>query len=184
MKQFQWKRTAILAGMAAFILCVFVWGTFNWRSAARAVIQVPDSRDAQGAEPQQTASGKAVDIDRLTDQLLNDIKYDTQLEELDESVATGMLALQSDSEVVLYMGDGTCSDQVIIVTSTSEDAATKDQEAVEQHLLDMKKSFEDYIPDQAAKIEDAVIIRCGCYVVACVTDSAEDAKDIIVKAFQ
>ena len=184
MKQFHWKRTGILAGMAAFILCVFIWGTFNWQRSSRAVIQIPDSQNTQNAEPQQTASGKEVDIERLTEQLLNDIEYDTQLEEMDEAVAAGMLDLQKDSEVALYMGDGTCSDEVLIVTSSSENAATKDQEAIEQHLIAMKQSFEDYIPDQAAKIEDAVIIRCGCYVVACVAESAEDAKEIIVKAFQ
>ncbi|MCH5268376.1 MAG: DUF4358 domain-containing protein [Lachnospiraceae bacterium] len=190
MKQFQFKRVGILAGMAAFILCVFIWGALNWQRTSRTVIQIPDYQgsDYQNAqreeEPQQTASGKAVDIDQLTEDLLNDIEYDTELEEMEESVATGMLELQKKSEITLYMGDGTCSDQILIVTSDSEQAAEKDQKAVEQYLMEMKKSFEDYIPEQAAKIEDAVIIRCGCYVTACVTEQAEDAKEIIVKAFK
>lgn len=185
MEQLREKRVGILAAMAVFILCIFVWGTLNWQRAVPTSQGVTDRKtETEPEKPQQTASGKVVDIAQLIDKLLQDVKYDTDLEILDDSVASGMVTLQKKSKIKLYMGEGTCSDELLVVTATNEAMATKDQKAVEQHLMEMKKSFEGYIPEQAAKIEDAVIIRCGCYVVACVTSDAEKAKEIIVGAFQ
>lgn len=185
MEQLREKRIGILVAMAVFILCIFVWGTMNWRRTIPTSQRAADEKtETKVEQPQQTASGKVVDIARLTDQLLQDVNYDTDLEILDDSVASGMVTLQKKSKIKLYMGEGTCSDELLVVTATSENMATKDQTAIEQHLMEMKKSFEGYIPEQAAKIENAVIIRCGCYVVACVTADAEKAKEIIVKAFQ
>lgn len=183
MRQLREKRIGILAVMAAFILCVFVWGTLNWRRSVPTARVTSDNR-AEEAKPQQTASGKVVDIAELTDRLLQEVNYDTKLEMLDNSVASGMVTVQKKSKINLYMGEGTCSDELLVVTSSSEGTAKKDQKAIEQHLMEMKKSFEGYIPEQAAKIEDAVIVRCGCYVVACVTSDAERAKEIVVSAFQ
>lgn len=103
---------------------------------------------------------------------------------MDDSVVEGIVSLQKDSKAALYMGEGTYSDEVLVVTASSEEKAKKDQGAVEQHLKEMKHSFEDYIPKQADKIENAVIIRCGKYVVACVTDDYETAQNKIVDAFE
>ena len=50
--------------------------------------------------------------------------------------------------------------------------------------LSMKKSFEDYLPNEAKKIDKAVIIRCGSYLIACVTSDYEKAKDVITKAIK
>lgn len=185
MEQLREKRIGILTAMAVFILCIFVWGTINWQRAVPTSQETTAKKsDQKEAKPQQTASGKVVDIAQLINQMLQEVKYDTDLEILDDSVASGMVTLQQKSKIKLYMGEGTCSDELLVVTATSENAAAKDQKAVEQHLMEMKKSFEGYIPEQAAKIEDAVIIRCGCYVVACVTSDAEKAKEIVVQAFQ
>ena len=53
-----------------------------------------------------------------------------------------------------------------------------------KHFEDMKKSFEDYLPNEAKKIDKAVIIRCGSYLIACVTSDYEKAKDVITKAIK
>ena len=48
----------------------------------------------------------------------------------------------------------------------------------------MRKSFESYIPEQAKKISDALIIRSGCYIAVCVTTDTDTAKEIILAAFK
>ena len=43
----------------------------------------------------------------------------------------------------------------------------------------MKKQFDDYLPEQSKKIESAVQIRCGSYVVICVTSDVQNAEKIV-----
>lgn len=174
------KRFPVLVGIAVFIVFIFIWGTVSLRqqkSAAR-------TNRSEAVEPQVTASGSDVDIQALTDALLNEIEYETKLKLIDESLASGMLNLSKNAEMELYMGEGTYADELLVIRSGSAEDAKKDQTAVETHLKEMKQSFEDYIPEQADKITQAVIIRCGCYVIACVTLDAEQAQEMIVEAFQ
>lgn len=176
------NRMQILTAMAIFIIAVFVWGVVQWQTTGT---KAPTVQKAQATQKKvNKASGKKVDIEALTKMLLQDVKYETKLDLMEDSVAEGIVSLQKDSKAALYMGEGTYSDEVLVVTASSEEKAKKDQGAVEQHLKEMKHSFEDYIPEQADKIENAVIIRCGKYVIACVTDDYETAQNKIVDAFE
>lgn len=179
------KRFLAVAGIALFICFIFVWGTWNLKKGNKVLYSAESSQTRQPKKkPTSTASGNAVDIKALANALLKEVKYDTDLQKMDAAVSEGMVDLQDGSVLEMHMGDGTCSDELLIVTSANDKLAKKDQTAVENHLKDMKKSFADYIPEQAEKIEKAVIVRCGSYVVACVTNDADHAKEIIVKAFQ
>ena len=91
---------------------------------------------------------------------------------------------EKESALNIYMGSGNFSDELIIVRSADEEKAEKDQKVVEDYLKDMRKSFEAYIPEQAKKISDAVIIRSGCYVTACVSGDSDNAKDVILSEFK
>ncbi len=179
MKRWNDKRWLGLSMMAVFILFIFVWGTV---SVGRGASQKQQS--AKQPEPMATASGAAVDIQKLTNQLLEKVKYETTLELIDSSLSRGMVDLVDDSVMELYMGEGTSADELLVIQSTSETNAKKDQAAVEKYLKEMKQSFEDYIPEQADKVGQAVIVRCGCYVLACVSSDAERAQEMIVEAFQ
>ncbi len=182
-------RFCILFGMAVFVVGIFVWGICNIQQTTHAQTKQTAKPDVKDDEKKDSAAKKEttaanIDIDALAQDLLNNVKYETTLSKIDDSVAQGMVACQQDSVMQLYMGDGTSSDELLVVTASGDEMAEKDQAAVEQHLKEMKQSFQDYIPEQAAKIEQAVIVRCGKYVVACVTSDADNAKEKIVKAFQ
>ena len=77
------------------------------------------------------------------------------------------------------MGNGTYSDELVVMTALSEEDAKQNQKNAETHLSEMQKQFKDYIPKEAKKIDSAVKVRCGCYVVVCVTNDAETAKKTI-----
>lgn len=174
------RRFPVLAGIAVFIVFIFIWGTLSLRQQKPAAQKEP----TEAVNPRVTASGSDVDIQALTNALLQEIEYETELKLIDSSLADGMLRLSKNAKMELYMGEGTSADELLVICSGSAEDAKKDQAAVETHLKEMKQSFEDYIPEQADKITQAVIIRCGCYVIACVTSDAEQAQEMIVEAFQ
>ncbi|MDE6851869.1 MAG: DUF4358 domain-containing protein [Lachnospiraceae bacterium] len=179
MKPWNDKKWIGLSLITVFLLFIFIWGTM---SLGRATSQ--STQPEKQPEPKVTASGASVDIGELTNRLLTEVDYEATLEIMDSALAGGMVDIADDSVMELYMGEGTSADELLIIQSASESDAKKDQSAVEKHLKEMKKSFENYLPEQADKVGQAVIVRCGCYVLACVSSDAEHAQDMIVEAFQ
>ena len=189
------NRLYILYVMMIAVLAITVWG---------AVVTIKDMQNVNINQPQDTkdraadkdrdnsssevddvvddTQSESVDMEQLAQEIIKGVSFETELSVIDNAVAEGMVELSQQSKMVLYMGSGSYSDELLLITSPDETAAEKDQDAVEEHLKDMRTSFESYIPEQAKKISDAVIIRSGCYVVACVTDDSENAKKIILSA--
>ena len=95
-----------------------------------------------------------------------------------------MVKTETGTKLQIYLGNGTYADELIVMTGKSEKDARENQQHVRKHFEDMKKSFEDYLPNEAKKIDKAVIIRCGSYLIACVTSDYEKAKDVITKAIK
>lgn len=181
MKPWNDKKWIGLSGFTVFLLFIFVWGTV---SIGQGASRDTKAQSEEQPEPKVTASGAAVDIGKLTERLLNEVEYETTLELMDSAVSSDMVDIADNSVMELYMGEGTSADELLVIRSVSETDAKQDQSAVESHLKEMKKSFEDYLPEQADKVGQAVIVRCGCYVLACVSSDAKHAQDMIVEAFQ
>ena len=118
--------------------------------------------------------------EELGDTLIKQISFDTELSAMDAEVSETMVGTQSkDTEVILYMGEGTCADELLVLRAADEDSAKAELDSVQQHLGEMQTSFEDYLPKEAKKIEDAVIVQAGNYVIACVTKDSENAQKAI-----
>lgn len=177
-------RFLIVFIMALFTSAVFIWaiggliGNLNKKSPMQG-----ESNDDIISDKTISEVNK-IDSEKLAENILYKVKFDTELKRIDSSVAEGMIKTDKESELNIYMGSGNFSDELIIVRSADEEKAEKDQKVVEDYLKDMRKSFEAYIPEQAKKISDAVIIRSGCYVTACVSVDSDNAKDVILSEFK
>jgi 2-C-methyl-D-erythritol 4-phosphate cytidylyltransferase len=57
-------------------------------------------------------------------------------------------------------------------------------EALKNHLSEMQQSFQDYLPKEAKKIDDAVILQWGRYVVACVSGDKDNAKKVLTEQME
>ena len=80
------------------------------------------------------------------------------------------------------MGNGSFADEIVIMTAKNEADAKKNQENAKTHLEEMKTMFQDYIPKEAKKIEDAISIQSGNYVIVCITSDVNTADKIIKSA--
>ena len=65
-----------------------------------------------------------------------------------------------------------------------EDTAKKQMEHVQTYLDDQADSFRDYIPEETKRVEDAVLVQKGKYVILCVSASSDQANEIIEEAFK
>lgn len=192
------SRFIIIVIMAIILISIAAWAAIqsvaevnNTSSTGNSatgndMAAAPASASAPGITqpPESTSSNGQVDMEKLASDILSKTKFETELKQIDETVAEGLISISDGSEMQLYMGNGNYSDELILITAKDKESAEADQETVVQYLKDMRKSFEAYIPGQAKKISDAFNMRSGCYVVVCVTNDTKTAKEIIMAAFE
>lgn len=186
-------RFIILIVMLLIITAITAWAAVKSVSGINNNnIDIPVTDNNKNTIPLSTPLNTAtattaplqVDMDKLGREILSKVQFETELNELDETVAEGLIEISADSKLKLFMGNGNYSDELILITASDKENAEADQEAVTQYLKDMRKSFSAYIPEQAKKISDAFNMRSGCYVVVCVTSDIDTAKEIILAAFE
>lgn len=174
------------AAMALFVAIASGWGICQLVRA----INVGEEQQEMMAQPGEQVEdnsaneGKTIDVDKLIERILDRVTFEAELNPLEESVASGMIDVAEGTDLQVYMGNGTYSDELVVMTASSESDAKQNQKSVENHLLEMKRQFEDYIPKEAKKIDSAVKVRCGCYVVVCITRDSDTAKKTIDAFFK
>ena len=94
------NRMQMLTAMAIFIAAVFIWGIVQWQATG---VKEPAVQKALATQKKvNNVSDKKVNIEALTKILLQDIKYETKLNLMDDSVVEGIVSLQKDSKAALY----------------------------------------------------------------------------------
>ena len=128
------------------------------------------------------SSSVEVDTEALASSLASDITYSEELSQISESDISSYITMQDDVKGIMYMSSGSTAEEVAVFTAPDEATAATMKENVQEFLDDQKTSFEDYIPEAAQRVENAVLVEKGNYVVLCVSDDSDKAQDIIDKA--
>lgn len=131
-----------------------------------------------------SSSPVSVDTAALTTSLTSDISYDNELSELSEEDITNYVTVEDGVKGVMYMSSGSTAEEVAVFTAPDEATASTMKNNVQEFLNDQKTSFEDYIPEEAQRIDDAVLVVNGNYVILCVSGDSDKAQEIIDNAFK
>lgn len=131
-----------------------------------------------------SSSAKTIDATELAKSLATEIAYDDTLEELDADEIAMYMDVPDGVESVMYMGSGSTAEEVAVFTAQDEDTAKTMMTNVQSHLDDQAESFEDYIPEEAKRVGNAVLEQKGKYVILCVSGDSDTAKEVIEEAFK
>ena len=160
------KPLYILLACGVLALAVSVWA-FRMEMGSGTVVSADiedrsfTSGQDDGDQPKQTDS--TLDTKAFASTVIKKVAFDTKLEKMDDSVAQSMITTASED----------------IVTVEDESQMDQEIENVQKHLTDMQQSFQDYLPKEAKKIDDAVILQSGKYIVACVSGDKDTAGSVI-----
>ncbi|MBR5488249.1 MAG: DUF4358 domain-containing protein [Firmicutes bacterium] len=119
-----------------------------------------------------------IDEERFMDDMLHKVTFDCELSRLQDDAVDAFFTIPEGTEAVVYMGNGAYADHAAIFEAEDAPAAEKILEELKGYTDDLKHSFEDYIPQEAAKIDRAVVVQKGNCVVLCIT-SDETAKSFV-----
>ena len=127
---------------------------------------------------------KEIDESALAEQLVSEIEYDSKLTQVDDFMVSLYVTMEEDTTGIMYMSNGATAEAVAVFTAPDEDTAVTMKDNVQFYLNDQETAFEDYMPDEAKRIQDAVLVQKGKYVILCVTGDTQKAETIIEDAFK
>lgn len=128
-------------------------------------------------------SGKDVefDIHALAEELNTGITYQDPLEKLDDDMVGLLYAVDGLVEdSVVYMGSGATAEEIAVFACNDTETARDEVEPiVKEHIESQITSFENYVPEEVAKLKDAVVRQAGKYVAVSVSNDPNTAKEIM-----
>ena len=129
------------------------------------------------------AKNYTLDETALAADLLENGSFDCELYQVKEDRIADFIELDAPEKELLCMGSGTYADSFGIFTLADADAAKSALETVNTYLADLADSYQDYLPEEADKIANAVVLQQGRYVVFCVSADPEGTREKIESAF-
>jgi len=120
-----------------------------------------------------------IDIDALASELAAGVAFEDELSLIDD----GMIPMLYDPDVyadaVLYLGSGATAEEIAVFACEDETRAKGMLDEANSHIESQIISFEDYIPAEVQRLEEAIVRQAGRYVVIVVTADTDAAEKIL-----
>lgn len=119
----------------------------------------------------------------MAEDVLGKVDFESEMIEIDADAAAILYTIEENVQVKAYVAGGALADELVIFTAGDGQTASKMYENAKTHIEERAKLFEDYAPDEVAKLNKAYVKQRGRYVVVCVCKNAEQASEAIGKYF-
>lgn len=129
-------------------------------------------------------ANKDVDINALADELLNSATFGETMNPLESSVALGLYACAEGTEAVAYAGTGATAEEVAVFNCGSAEAAEALVNSLETRNQTRIEQYSSYNPTEVPKLENALIMSGGQYVVLCVASDLGSAASVAENALK
>lgn len=130
---------------------------------------------------------KEINISALSQELLDSAAFPGGLEAIDMENGCYLYGIDCGEggnvvDAAFYLATGAVADEIAIIKTTDETAASEVKDAIAARVEYLKGSFESYNPAEVPQLENAFLKTSGIYVVfVCAEDQA--AADAILKAY-
>jgi hypothetical protein len=124
---------------------------------------------------------QAADAGEVADELKTSLVFQDDMMEIEKDVLENYYRV-TDEEIedfkVYKSASGATAEEIAVFTAKSgKTEAVKN--AVEMRVEDLGLSFEDYVPEEMVKINNAVIVTRGSTVALVVADDSDGAKSLL-----
>lgn len=136
------------------------------------------------------AEAVTLDLDYIANTLSDSGYFPQPLEEQDPELVPGLLNLYEDrieanpediAQARYTMSLGMVADQFLLLEGTDEAAAGRLEQALTTYAEDQKSAYEFYAPDQAARMDDPVVVRQGNYLLFAVGSDQDELETLCEK---
>lgn len=135
--------------------------------------------------PQTTT--KDVDVAKLADDMLASLTIDDEMMELNQDTIVNLYEYDAESIAafkVYASATMSTANEVAVFKAANSEGVEYIQEMLSLRIQTQKFNYENYVPAEMSKIENAQILKNGLYVAMIVNDDPAPAKAIFEKAFK
>lgn len=122
-----------------------------------------------------------IDINELAKDIMENSKFEDELNKADNETVTNLYGIQNAVSQIVYMSSGATAEEIAIFEFKDKNESKIALEKARQRIENQKKSFEDYVPKEMQKLEEAIIMSKNKYIIVCVTDHQKDVEKILNK---
>ena len=103
------------------------------------------------------------------------------LSEVDSATALEMYGIDADTveSCAVYFGTGATAEEIAVVKCTGNDEADKAEAAFNARVESQISAYENYVPSEVPKLENAIVRRSGVYAVYVTANDEPGAREII-----
>ena len=139
-----------------------------------------------GQEEKNDAAPVVIDMPAFSSQLQQALGLGSELSPVEEEVFSYVYDVTPENyqQAVLLLSTGAAADEICIV-KTKDDASKKlIKEKITARVEAQKESFSSYLPEEAAKLDNALIKEIDDYLIFIVCGSPEQAEAAISQAIE
>lgn len=119
------------------------------------------------------------DIKSIATALNENLTFCSELHELDEEEIQNYIDLTDNTEAVMYMTSGTTADEIVFLKCDSLDDVEEMTDNLNSFLADQINSYENYLPKEAVRVEDAQVITLGNIIGVCICEEQSEVISLI-----
>lgn len=177
------KRTNRIKMLAVLSVVTLTASTVLYGCGGSGNAKKASTTASTAASSAKSSQAAAVDVTKVADRLLNEIKYDDKLAEAEkESIDVIYPGLPKDKikAMKIYVSSsGGTSEEIAAFEANDEDTAKEIEAKLNERVEAQKTSFKNYVPEELKRLENALVIRKGNYVYLSVSGDPDKAKSII-----
>ena len=177
------KRTNRIKMLAVLSVVTLTASTVLYGCGGSGNTKKASNTASTAASSAKSSQAAAVDVTKVADRLLNEIKYDDKLAEAEkESIDVIYPGLPKDKikAMKIYVSSsGGTSEEIAAFEVGDEETAKEIETKLNERVEAQKTSFKNYVPEELKRLENALVIRKGNYVYLSVSGDPDKAKSII-----
>lgn len=128
---------------------------------------------------------KAIDPNAVYLHLLSDIAYDVPLNDAGDLASIYFTNLPEGSTVRMHVSSsGYYPDEIALITLQNESDYDAAKQAIDAHLAQLRTQFQNYIPEEVATIDGAIVQQFGQYIFLVVTSDRDAVNTLLSKAHE
>ena len=124
-----------------------------------------------------------LDMSNLAEELINAQIFEDQLNEVDKESIIKKYNLNAEKikNVDAYVGTGATAEEILIMELLDKEDISETKKIMETQIEERKLDFQDYLPKEVFKLENYILESKGNYIVLCISNDSDKAKQIINK---
>lgn len=124
-----------------------------------------------------------LDMPKLAEELINAQIFEDQLNEVDKESIIKKYNLNAEKikNVDAYVGTGATAEKILIMELLDKKDISETKKIMETQIEERKLDFQDYLPKEVFKLENYILESKGNYIVLCISNDSDKAKEIINK---